>query len=188
MQLKKIGHRNLKTALSVLVCVTINALLEALLGILSESQSVFYRILYVFISRNMLVYACIAAVIVMCGSLSVSYKTGRERTAGTLLGGCAGIVFIFLKHRFSVPDIFLFPLGVVILIYFLTLIGKEEIVVVTLTVFFITLINSDEQAHIYVIAKVMATILGTVISLLVNRYIKPEEISNGEERKENKKE
>ena len=65
------------------------------------------------------------------------------------------------------------PLGVTLLIYFLTVIGKSELVTVTLTVFLITMISSDKEAHIYVIAKVLATVLGTAVSLSVNRLIKP---------------
>lgn len=174
MRFIKIGNRNLKTALSVLICVASDAFLQWLLKVLPEGESLFYKILGIYISRNMLVYACIAAVIVMCSSFSLSVKSGRDRTAGTILGGAAGILFLFLKQKYLHYDVIVFPLGVVVLIAFLTLIEKGEIVVITLTVFFITMINSEEQAHIYVMAKVLATVLGTLISLMVNRFIKPE--------------
>lgn len=171
MKPRKIGLRNIKTALSVMICVIINAFLETLFLMLPISESVFYRILSVFISRNMSVYACIAAVIVMCSSFSLSLKSGAERILGTLLGGISGIVFIFFKVNFVPFDTFVLPLGVIMLIYFLTVIRKGELVTVTLTVFLITMISSDQEPHIYVIAKVLATVLGTAVSLSVNRFI-----------------
>lgn len=173
MQLRKIGLRNIKTALSVMICVIINAFLETLFPLLPVSKSMFYRILSVFISRNMSVYACIAAVIVMCSSLSLSLKSGAERILGTLLGGISGIIFLLIKTKLIPFDTLILPLGVTLLIYFLTVIDKSELITVTLTVFLITMISSDKEAHIYVIAKVLATVLGTAVSLSVNRLIKP---------------
>lgn len=182
MRFRKIGLRNIKTALSVMLCVTISSALEMIFSLLPVSQSALYRILNIYISRNMSVYACIAAVIVMCSSLSLSRKSGRERILGTFLGGTSGVFFIFLREKIFFPDILLLPLGVMLLIYFLTLINKSELVTVTLTVFFITMINSDSKAHLYVTAKVLATVLGTVISLFINAIISKGENKYEEER------
>lgn len=157
-----------------MLCVALDALFEFIVRFSEGSTSVPYKILSVFISRNMSVYACIAAVIVMCGNLSQSLRSGLDRILGTLLGGVSGIAFLFIKERFIPLDTVILPLGVMLLIYFLTLINRGELVPVTLTVFFITMINGDNLPHIYVTAKVFATVLGTVVSLSVNRIIKGE--------------
>lgn len=173
MKRQKLGLRNIKTAISVMACVVIDMLFEMLFAALPSSGTVLYRVLSIYISRNMSVYACIAAVITMCSTLPLSRRSGAERILGTLLGGAAGALMVIAAERFLLPQIITLPLGVMVLIYLLTLLGRGEMVTVTLTVFLITMISGPSQPHIYVASKVFATSLGAAVSLFVNRIIKP---------------
>lgn len=158
-----------------MICVFADALIKMLFVSLTPTPSLFYRILDIYISRNMSVYACIAAVIVMCGSLSQSIKSAFERVIGTLSGGLAGIMFIFLRENLIPYDIIILPLGVIMLIYLLTLFEKGSLVTATLTVFLITMISGPSQTHIYVASKLLATVFGAAVSLFVNIVIKPKQ-------------
>ncbi|MDT2191533.1 FUSC family protein [Paenibacillus larvae] len=71
-KLPRIGMRNVKTAIAVLLCILILRLFQI--------ESPFY--------------ACIAAVITMQNTVEDSYETGINRIIGTLIGAAIGLVFV----------------------------------------------------------------------------------------------
>ena len=70
----KIGMRNIKTAISVFLCIT----------------------LFNLFKRDNAFYACIAAVICMKDTYENSLSIGINRLLGTFLGGLFGIITIYL--------------------------------------------------------------------------------------------
>ena len=70
----KIGMRNIKTAISVFICIA----------------------LFNLFKRDNAFYACIAAVICMKDTYENSLSIGINRLLGTFLGGLLGIITIYL--------------------------------------------------------------------------------------------
>lgn len=70
----KIGMRNIKTALSVFLCVVI----------------------FQIFNMGSPFYAAIAAIISMQSSVIDTFKTGKNRVLGTFLGAFTGLVFALL--------------------------------------------------------------------------------------------
>ena len=153
----KIGLRNVKTAISVLICLVLFQLFE----------------------RNP-VYACIAAVVSMQNTLENSIAIGADRLIGTAVGGAIGLLFILSKLLFFNIWVYfvITAIGVVIVIYANVLIKKPGSVAISCVVFLIIMINAENvqtttaEALIYAVNRILDTAIGVAIAVAINFVIK----------------
>jgi len=146
--MRKIGMRNLKTALSVFLCIVILRL---------------FNIDYPF-------YACIAAVICMQSSIFDSFTTGKNRMVGTFIGALVGLIFALIEPR----NPFLSAIGVMVVIYICNLIGKNKAITIGCVVFLGIMINLiDTTPLVYSTTRLLETFVGIAISVIVNYLVSP---------------
>ena len=149
--MKRIGARNIKTALSVFICL----------------------ILYQLFGKEYSIFACIAAVICTQNSVENSFVVSKGRVLGTIIGGLIGYLFVLV----SGDNPFAITLGIVILIYFGNLINQKEAISISCVVFLSILINlEDINPLYYTIERVIETTIGIVVAIVVNKYLPIEKI------------
>ncbi|MGM9974269.1 MAG: aromatic acid exporter family protein [Clostridiaceae bacterium] len=138
----KIGLRIYKTALAIFLCVVISNFF----GI-----SPFYP--------------CIAAVISMESTVINSYKAGVNRMQGTIIGAVLGLIFSTIRKG----NPFLISLGTIIIITFCNKFKLKKAIVISNTVFIAIMINLSAKTPLeYSFFRLLDTLLGIVISVLVN--------------------
>lgn len=155
---KKIGLRNIKTALSASLCALI----------------------YYFIDRNP-TFACIGAIFGLGGSMEESKLHGGNRLFGTIIGGFLGMA-LFRLYLIFFPDgeerillILLLFVGVVILILLSQFfwVGAVQPGGVVLC---IILFNTPVDTYVsYSLNRMADTAVGVAVALLVN-YLLPREM------------
>ncbi|MGL5615243.1 MAG: FUSC family protein [Sarcina sp.] len=154
LSLPKLGARNLKTALSVFICIIVFELLGA--------ESPFY--------------ACIAAVICMQDSYENSIIAGKNRMIGTFIGGLAGILatfFLTIYNNFWFSTILVSLLSIAV-IYCCSLLKKPAAVNIACIVLFAnTVLLRDVPSYTYTINRIFETLIGIIIATLINRYVHP---------------
>lgn len=149
-----IGLRNIKTALAVSMCI----------------------LLFQVFDRPYPFYACIAAVICMQRSVEHSFRVGRDRMIGTVLGGLVGLGIYLIMG----PSWYATGLGIVIVIALCNRFGKQASVSIACIVLIAILTNLKEVTAVaYAANRVLDTLIGIVVALLVNRMI-PGKIKNQE--------
>ncbi|WP_414732639.1 FUSC family protein [Acetobacterium carbinolicum] len=153
--LPAIGMRNIKTVLAVFICVVVFAIMGP--------------------EFNPLV-AAIAAVITMGPSIENSIETGWNRILGTLFGGVAGMLGIFIARLipYQYAYVFIIPLGIMGLIYLCNNINKSGAIVITCVVFLILMTTYPQDTGTYMLAllRLLETVFGIVVAFLINRFIK----------------
>ena len=154
-KLKQIPHpglRNIKTALAGTVCI----------------------VLYLAIGRpEGIPLACIAAFICVQDSVDKSWKVGRDRALGTILGGAlasaAGMIFVIEQHL-AVAAAVAF-VGIVLYIFICSLLKIGGSIVIGLATYVIILFG-PQAAHVGAVLvaanRVLDTIVGIVIGCTVN--------------------
>ena len=149
----KIGMRNIKTALSVGVCIVI----------------------FQFIGISDGIQAAIAAIICMKSSLQNSIQTGIERVTGTVIGAILGILALLLIERMTYQVSTLLAItGVVLIIYLCNIFKVQASTVIGLVVFLIILIGEkDLPPVLYGIMRLVETIFGIAAAYLINRFFDP---------------
>ncbi len=147
----KIGMRNIKTALSVGICL----LFFQMLGTSDGLQ------------------ASITAVICMKSSLQNSIQTGAERITGTAVGAALGVLTVLAMKGMpywisSVAVIF----GVTLIIYLCNIFKVQASTVISIVVFLIILIGKEEMPPIlYGFIRLTETIFGIAAAYIINRFI-----------------
>lgn len=153
MNIPRIGMRNIKTAISVFLCL------------------LFFELL----NRDNSLHACIAAVICMQNTIVDSFKKGTERVIGTIIGGVGGGIVLFLVTTFGHENllIFIIPLGIIILIEICVTIDMKQSVVICCVVYLGILISNEKDGGyiLYTINRVLDTTGGIMITLIVNKYM-----------------
>ncbi|MFT5872584.1 MAG: uncharacterized membrane protein YgaE (UPF0421/DUF939 family) [Clostridium sp.] len=140
--------RNIKTAISVFLCIII------------------LRIFH----NTFPFYACIAAVITMQSAVHHSFTTGKHRMIGTIIGAILGLIFTLI----SPSNVFLTSIGIVIIIYFLNLFNRINSINIACIVFLAIMTNLKEGTPlVYSFARVLETFIGILVSVLVNYLIFP---------------
>lgn len=144
--MQKIGMRNIKTAISVFICIII----------LRAFHSTFPF------------YACIAAVITMQSTVHNSFSTGKNRMIGTIIGAIWGLTFALISPN----SVFLSSIGIVFVIYSLNLLNRKNSVIIACVVFLAIMTNLKEGTPlVYSFNRVIETFLGIFISVFVNYFI-----------------
>jgi uncharacterized membrane protein YgaE (UPF0421/DUF939 family) len=155
MNLPRIGMRNIKTTLSVFLCL----------------------LLFDIINRENSIYACVAAVICMQNTIVDSLEKGVSRVLGTIVGGLVGIFVLFVVSEIFIVNedmmIFIIPLGIVLLIEICVMIDQKQAVVISCVVYLSIMIskNRDGGYILYTVNRVLDTSIGIIIALLVNKYV-----------------
>lgn len=168
MKFPKIGMRNIKTSTSVFLCL----------------------LLFQLLNRDNAVMACIAAVICMQNTVVDSFKKGRERVVGTVIGGIAGAFILFIINTYGHENILIFiiPIGIIILIEICVAVDMKNSVVICCVVYLglLTSRNHEGGYIVYTINRIFDTSIGIVIALLVNKYMSiPDRIKTALEMQKN---
>ncbi|WP_032120889.1 FUSC family protein [Clostridium amazonitimonense] len=147
----KIGMRTIKTALAVSICILLSR---------------------IFTINNAL-YACIAAIITMGNTVTNSYKSGINRIKGTLVGAIVGLIMSLVAPE----NIILVGIGIVIIISICNYFRLDKSVAISCTVFCVITISLNGRSPLqYSIYRTLDTILGIVVSLIINYTIAPPKI------------
>lgn len=150
-----IGLRNIKTGLSVFICM----------------------ILFQIFKRNDPFYACIAAVICMKDTVENSRLIGINRLIGTFLGGLLGILAIYITSLLNISSFFspiVTSLGIILTIYICTLLKKPGAVTIACIVYIGIMINhTGSNSYYYAVNRIFDTSIGVIIAIFINKYIKP---------------
>lgn len=174
--LQPIGMRNIKTALSVFICLVFYLLCGFANGLLPPGDSAFLRLLNFLLDRKDVSYACVAAIVSMQSSVEDSVAFGKSRLIGTAVGGMIGIVMVASAPfaDYTVLSYLLVSLGVVITIYICNIIKHSAASSVSCIVFLIIVlsINSGSSAVPYAINRMIDTAIGILISVPINRFIR----------------
>ncbi len=146
--MNKIGMRNVKTAISVFLCIII---LRA------------FHNTFPF-------YACIAAVITMQGTVHDSFATGKNRMIGTIIGAIFGLLFALISPN----NVFLTSIGIVFVIYFSNVFNRKNSISIACVVFLAIMTNLTQVTPlIYSFNRVIETFIGIFVSVLVNYLFFP---------------
>lgn len=186
--LPALGLRNVKTGISLFVCLASYALAGFAAGLLEAKGIGIPEFLKALISRDTAIYACLAAVVVMGSSVSKSFRSGISRIIGTVIGGVFGSVCLHSGSFLPLDDLdfLIIPVGVVALIYFMVLIKEQDAVVIAVATYLIIVITLDTGAPLlYSVNRVLSTAYGVIVSLCVNYFVRK---PKNEEKTENEQE
>ncbi len=148
IKFKKIGMRNIKTAIAVCISILISEILN---------------MEYPF-------YAAIASVISMQGSVEGSLKAGKNRMVGTSIGAFVGFIFSSIMPG----NILFIGIGIVCVIYLCNLFNIKEASSIGCIVFCAIMINLKESNPLfYSINRLLDTFVGIIVSIVVNYCITP---------------
>lgn len=147
-----IGMRNIKTALSVFLCLLL------------------YRVL----NRDGDSMACTAAIICMQSSVEQSFKTGIYRMQGTFVGALFGMIFLYTNQILSLNlGLVLAPVGIVLIIAIFNYAQRPSAIVIATVVFLVILLQYNQATPLlYSIHRLVDTLIGIVIAVAVNLIIK----------------
>lgn len=148
---KIIGMRILKTALAVALCILISKLL---------------KLEYPF-------YVAIAAIISMESSITSSYKAGRNRMAGTLVGALTGLIFASIQPG----NALLCGLGTIVLIYVCERFHWNNSISIAGIVFIAIMVNLNGKSPLlYGASRILDTSIGISVAILINYLVFPPNI------------
>lgn len=155
------GFRIIKTTLAVFICI-------ALFDIIGYTE----------VSIN----ASIATVLTVRQSMEETSQYGFDRVLGTILGGIVSFIVLWLP----LENIYQ-PLVLSLAMMFSLMIAKwfhlrGPVYSMSAVVLLVTLLShgsSNADALQYVTARVIESIVGIVIALLVNRFVRPDLLRKG---------
>ncbi|MDF2506141.1 aromatic acid exporter family protein [Clostridium sp.] len=143
-----VGMRNIKTGISVFLCVIVSRLLNLEIPF----------------------YACIAAVISMQSSVTSSFHAGRNRMLGTLVGAATGLTFALIAPGNPI----LCGIGVMIVIFVTNFLKWNKSASIGCIVFSAIMTNLNGRSPVnYSVNRIIDTFVGIGIAVLVNYLIFP---------------
>ena len=148
-ELPHIGSRNIKTALSVLICL-------------------------IFWPNSL--FAAIAAVICVQDTVENSGKIGLNRLIGTLLGGILGVILLFTINKLNLTSFstIITAIGVSLIIYICNLIKKPAACsIASIVLIGILISQSYDNPLIYSIRRTVETAFGIIVAIIINKYVHP---------------
>ncbi len=129
-------------------------------------------------------YACIAAVICMQSSVEQSLRHGLSRLLGTGVGGCVGIVILWLAGEESGPFLFgvFMGLGVLVTIWLCSLLGHPAACSIGGVVCCAVLLShSGPERYVYTLTRMGETAVGIFVAVAVNHLL-PDRRAKAEEK------
>jgi uncharacterized membrane protein YgaE (UPF0421/DUF939 family) len=153
-KLEKIGMRNIKTAIAVVISILVSKLLK------TE---------YPF-------YAAIASIISMQSSVEDSLKTGRNRVLGTIVGAFVGYICALISPE---SPIFI-GIGIVIVIYLCNVLNWKDSASIAGVVFCAIMLNlKGNSPFLYSLNRILDTLVGIIVAIVVNYFVmRPEADKN----------
>lgn len=152
----KIGLRNIKTAISVAICILV-------LGLLGVRQPFF---------------ACMTAVYTMQANVATSLEAGLSRFLGTVAGAITGTTFAalckLLPMQYLMVRAVVIPLGTIFVVHILHLLGRKDSVFIACIVYCALMMKVEQVSVLeYAVSRTALTGFGALVALLVNRYVFP---------------
>ncbi len=158
----KIGMRTFKTSLAVFCCLFLKE----------------------FIGETGVIQAAISAMICMKATQTDTIKTGVVRIIGTIIGGSIGYIYLLLQnviHLSADWEVWIhyitIPIFIIVCIYLCNLLKVQDASTICSVVFLLVVLGFVDGSKIetinYVVLRVVATLLGIVITMLINRFISP---------------
>lgn len=151
----KIGFRNIKTGIAVFICL----------------------IIFKLINREDCTFACVASILCMGDSVESSLDLGKERIIGTLFGGISSIAFLYIVN--FIPNVginspVIIAIGVSFIIYICNVFKCQDSCGVCCMVYISIMLNyAGSGAILYSANRTLDTLIGVIIAIVVNYYIKP---------------
>lgn len=158
MRFTKVGMRTIKTVIAVILTLIASEIFKL----------------------NSPILASIAAVMIMEGSVSKSLSSGKHRMYGTIIGGIVGLILLYIG-----PGNLLFiGLGIILIINTTVEFKVESAARMAMVVFLVIILDyeKDGDAFSYAINRTFDTLVGVVISIVVNYVIRPPKIEKRIER------
>lgn len=149
----KIGMRTVKTAFAVSLTIFISQILNL--------RSPFF--------------AGISAIIAMQSSVAGSFKAGKNRMLGTVLGATLALVCSLISTRNPI----VIGLGTVIIIHLCNVLKWKKSATIAAVVFLSITLNQEHGNRLnYSLYRTLDTFLGIIIATLVNYFISPPNFKN----------
>ena len=154
------GLRIIKTVLAVFICLVV---------------------FFIFKYYNP-VYALISCVLLMRTSVDESFRAGKDRTIGTIIGGTVAIGTLEFMDLINVNieslPATVFVAGAVFIVLMITKIFNFSSYVgsmasVVLLIAMISYGHAGDNPFVYVSVRVIETVIGIFIAVMVNRYVNP---------------
>ena len=148
-----VGLRTVKTVASVAACLV--------LGYLIDGQWP--------------VFACLAAVLTTKETVENSISDGLTRIISTLIGGAAALMVLFFREENMNWLLFaaITSAGTLVTIYFTVLIKKPGATAVAAVVYLGVALMQQDDRFFYAGRRIVETIAGIVIAVLVNKFFDP---------------
>lgn len=129
-------------------------------------------------------FACLTAVICLQDTVYNSIHMGINRGAGTILGASFGLVFLYLfrtleyhisnQYISKIVIYIIISLGIIFMIYLCNLLKRPGAINITCIAFLgVTTAHAYSDPLYYATNRIIETLLGIVISILVNKLITP---------------
>lgn len=113
------------------------------------------------------IFTGIAAIMAMQSSVSESFKSGKDRMLGTIVGAVIGLLFSYF-----LPNNYLFmSLGTIVVIYIHNVLGWNKSLTLSAIVFLAIFINTEAARLAYAINRVIDTFIGISVSVLINYFV-----------------
>lgn len=161
----KVGMRNLKTAVAVMICYVIFIPIRGM-GPANISDNVL-DLIGPF-------YACIAAIICMQSSVEHSLQQGISRIISTVVGGLVGLAVLSLGMVAGSDLLTLIMLGasVVFIIWLCNLIGRPAACSTGCIVCCaVILSHSGAERYFYTLARIGETVVGILVAVAANHFL-----------------
>ena len=157
-KLPKIGLRTIKSGIAVFLCL--------------------------LLLPNEPFFACLTAVICLQDTVYNSINMGINRGIGTIIGAIFGLIFLFLFRSLEVhiPNQYISKLtiyliiasGIILMIYLCIILKRPGAINITCIAFLgVTTTHAYSNPLFYATNRIIETLLGIVISILVNKLITP---------------
>lgn len=122
---------------------------------------------------NSPLFAGVATLITMQGSVSASWKAGKNRMLGTMLGAIIGLIFSIIAPN----NPLVIGLGVVIIIHLCNALNWKKAISISSIVFMAIMLNQSKGNRLsYSIYRTLDTFLGIIVGMVVNYFISPPNI------------
>lgn len=150
----RLGMRTTKTGIAVLLCILI----------------------YHFFDRQYTMIAALSAVFALREDISATFTFGKARILGNTLGAVGAIIFALISQYFHYNfwiELFLIPLLVIgIIVLFDGLDYNAGIIGSVATLLIIIYTIPHGQSVLYAFQRLLDTVIGVAVAIIVNRVIK----------------
>lgn len=144
----KLGMRTIKTAIAVTLAVTVAYILNL----------------------NSPFFVAIGALITLQGNIVDSFRMGRDRILGTIIGAFIGMLFSYIARG----NPLVIGFGVLIIIFISNVINFQKTISISSVIFISIMLNTQlDSIFYYGLNLLMDTLIGIIIAALVNIIIYP---------------